>query len=198
MSILTRIRLNKEQAYQIPDSYAWHQYLWQAFPDRPDEERSFLFRVDETSINVTVLMLSVHEPTVQPLGFWESKTVGDAFLSHQTYSFDLRVNPTVRDHKTRRRYGIVHEDMLQQWMIRKSELSGFQTDIAELAITAPRKEFFYKQGDGKSSQRGMHISVDFKGVLTVTNREAFIQAFQMGIGSAKAFGFGLLMLQPLS
>jgi CRISPR system Cascade subunit CasE len=52
---------------------------------------------------------------------------------------------------------------------------------------------FVKQG-----HRGKHIGVDFQGVLRVTDRAAFHYAFETGIGPAKAFGFGLLMLQPVA
>jgi len=39
--------------------------------------------------------------------------------------------------------------------------------------------------------------VDFDGTLHTKDQAAFQAAFQNGIGSAKAFGCGLLILQPL-
>ncbi|RMF67773.1 MAG: type I-E CRISPR-associated protein Cas6/Cse3/CasE [Calditrichaeota bacterium] len=50
----------------------------------------------------------------------------------------------------------------------------------------------------KDHRRGTHVAVDFRGHLRVTDREAFRNAFTKGIGPAKAFGFGLLMLQPVN
>ena len=44
---------------------------------------------------------------------------------------------------------------------------------------------------------GTHAGVRFRGRLQVTDRERFIHAFHHGIGSAKAFGYGMLLLQPL-
>ena len=45
---------------------------------------------------------------------------------------------------------------------------------------------------------GVHFAVEFQGVLTVTDAELFRRTFTTGIGTAKAFGFGLLALAPLS
>jgi CRISPR system Cascade subunit CasE len=44
---------------------------------------------------------------------------------------------------------------------------------------------------------GKHVAVDFRGVLRVQDREKFKRTFAAGIGSAKGFGFGLLMLEPV-
>jgi CRISPR system Cascade subunit CasE len=49
----------------------------------------------------------------------------------------------------------------------------------------------------KKNKKGKHITVDFGGVLEVKKRERFKQAFLEGIGTAKAFGYGLLVLQPI-
>jgi CRISPR system Cascade subunit CasE len=41
---------------------------------------------------------------------------------------------------------------------------------------------------------GLHSAMEFTGVLQVTNHEKFRDAFTNGIGSGKAFGFGMLAL----
>jgi CRISPR system Cascade subunit CasE len=48
-------------------------------------------------------------------------------------------------------------------------------------------------GPGSPQRLG---AVRFDGVLVVTDRDRFIAAITDGIGSAKAFGFGLLSLAP--
>jgi CRISPR-associated protein Cas6/Cse3/CasE subtype I-E len=45
---------------------------------------------------------------------------------------------------------------------------------------------------------GTLSAVEFKGVLEVTEPEEFIKTFRKGVGSTKAFGFGLLALAPAS
>ena len=49
----------------------------------------------------------------------------------------------------------------------------------------------------KKENRGYHGGVQFRGVLEVTDPVKFAQAHSKGIGSAKAFGFGLLLLAPV-
>ncbi len=43
----------------------------------------------------------------------------------------------------------------------------------------------------------MHAATEFQGLLEVTDTAAFHHAFTAGIGSARAFGFGMLCLAPL-
>ena len=50
----------------------------------------------------------------------------------------------------------------------------------------------------RASQHGAHASVEFRGTLRVTDPAAFHQTFQTGLGSGKAFGFGLLVIAPLA
>ncbi len=50
----------------------------------------------------------------------------------------------------------------------------------------------------KKGKPGYHGGVQFRGTLEVTDREYFSKTYQAGIGSAKSFGFGLLLLAPLN
>jgi len=50
----------------------------------------------------------------------------------------------------------------------------------------------------KNGAPGTLTSVEFAGVLTVTDPVKFHETFTHGVGSAKAFGFGLLVIAPAS
>jgi len=84
----------------------------------------------------------------------------------------------------------------QKWFLDKAEQSGFRvlekSKELELDISSP---VFHKFG--KNGHEGTIVGVDFKGVLEVTNRQLFIRAFEKGIGRARSFGFGLLVIQPV-
>ena len=43
---------------------------------------------------------------------------------------------------------------------------------------------------------GLHSATEFVGILEITDPALFIQATHTGIGSAKAFGFGMICLSP--
>ena len=52
--------------------------------------------------------------------------------------------------------------------------------------------------ESSAGHRLTFASVLFEGVLEVTDAERFRQALEQGIGSAKAYGFGLLSIAPAS
>ncbi len=195
MKYLTRITLGRSQAacLNIADSYAWHRRLWEAFPGRDGESRDFLFRTDDIGRDLRVFLLSETAPVPPVWGHWEPRRIADSFLDHEAYRFQLRANPTMRRGSDGRRLAIYAEDRLREWILRKARQGGFDVQPESLVVGAPLDEYFFKNG-----RRGKHVSVDFQGLLTVENRRAFAAAFQAGIGAAKAFGFGLLMLQPVS
>lgn len=192
------------------DSYAWHKRVWEAFPGRPAEGRDFLTRLDDTGDGFRLLILSP-EPPVRPdwcpTDAWCSRIVTDAFLSHPRYRFSLLANPTrkrvVRDEqgdriKNGRREPIVQREALIEWMTRKAGQHGFEVDAATLkTIPRPRQPFTKQDHSTRGRHTGTHTATEFTGLLTVTDQERFRTAANGGIGTAKAFGFGMLCLAPL-
>lgn len=202
MMWLTRIRLSLRDAAQLrlADNYAWHQTVWRAFPEKSGNTRDFLTRVDRRSGVFEALVLSPDEPSPQGWGTWETKQVLPSFLEHDRYRFSLRANPTVkrviRDEqgerkKNGRRTGIYDPAQLREWLDRKAEDAGFRVEA--LSFDPPVKEVFRRHG-----RQGTHVRVDFRGLLEVTDRNRFRAAFRQGIGPARAFGFGMLLLQPVA
>jgi len=194
MNCLTQALVPKSQAAAqgLRDAYAWHQALWKTFPGRDGEDRHFLFRLDDRGDAFRVYLLSPVEPSHPAWGQWRTREIAPSFLEHGAYRFQLKVNPTMRRNADRRRIGIYAEDRLGQWMLRKGESSGFAVDQSSLIVGAPIDEKFRKNG-----REGKLAGVDFQGLLRVVERDAFKCAFRTGIGSAKAFGFGMLVLQPV-
>jgi len=187
------------------DSYAWHKRVWEAFPGKPEAQRDFLTRLDDTGEGFRLLLLSPEPPTRPdwcPVDAWQSKTIADSFYGYEQYRFSLLANPTrkrvVRDangvkKKNGRREPITKREELEQWIIRKGEQHGFAVDQASLKTIPRPRQSFLKQGKG-----GTHSSTEFSGVLSVRDPIALKEAAVRGVGSAKAFGFGMLCLVPLS
>lgn len=176
----------------LVDGYAWHQALWKSFPGRPEASRDFMFRTDRRGDAMRVLLLSEMRPQSANMLAWDTKDIGHAFLHQDVYRFQLKANPTFRRSSDRRRLAIFDEENLRNWLNRKAQASGFSIDADTLSVGAPISETCAKLG-----KRGRHVAVDFEGLLRVNDRDAFIAAFHTGIGSAKGFGYGLLMLQPV-
>ncbi|MDD3585948.1 MAG: type I-E CRISPR-associated protein Cas6/Cse3/CasE [Thermoguttaceae bacterium] len=203
MMYLTRVAIEAMEVtrYRLGDPYRWHQEIWKAFPGVPEgTEQEFLFRIERKESHTTLWILSGVEPQPLSWGYWETKPVAQTFLNHNRYEFVLCANPTVMRvvrlddgsrKKNGRRTAIYGENELKQWLVQKGEAAGFR--VEQSCCLPPVKEYFYKR-----NQLGVHVRVDFQGVLTVTDQTAFETAWKNGIGPAKAFGFGLLLLKPLA
>ena len=77
-----------------------------------------------------------------------------------------------------------------KWLIECGRARGFEVDAAKLSVEA------YTQHRGKD-EKLRFSSVDFSGELTVLDAGKFGAALTQGIGHAKAFGCGLLLVRRL-
>lgn len=214
MKWLARIELDAEtiRRLEILDSYDWHQRLWDCFPEEPDKKRDYLTRLDVLEGGVRTWMLSPHEPTRPqwcPAHAFAVRQVSSVFLSHRRYAFDLRVNPTkalvqrnpdgtakIKANGKRasgKRVPLVDTQDLRTWLERKASEGGFRISEAKPLEIGPMVEVHFK----KQETTGYHGGVQFRGVLEVTDPIKFAESYAKGIGPAKAFGFGLLLLAPL-
>ena len=82
-------------------------------------------------------------------------------------------------------------DACSQWLLDRGRQRGFTVDERSLNVEA------YTQHRGKN-QNLRFSSVDFSGELTVLGAGEFRTALAEGIGRAKAFGCGLLLVRRVS
>ena len=131
------------------------------------------------------------------------------FLAHRTFAFDLRANPiktlvvrgpdgaTLLRPNGKRAHGkrvpLVDPDELRAWIERKALAGGFRLAEEKPLDVGPMCEHHFHRKGGT----GYHGGVQFKGILEVTDPIKFSETFHSGIGSAKGFGFGLLLLAPI-
>jgi CRISPR system Cascade subunit CasE len=132
--------------------------------------------------------------------------------------FRLRANPTKRvaarnerlgNVMAGKRVGLVTEVEQIRWLLRKGESGGFRIPgqwvdarhpETDAAVQLPnfRVDAVPESRDrnGKPGHEGDFVAVRFDGLLEVTDPNLFQQTISSGIGSAKAFGFGLLSVAP--
>jgi CRISPR system Cascade subunit CasE len=188
---------------RLLDTYAWHKAVWQAFPGRESDNRDFLTRLDRLRDGFRLLMVSPQPPSMPDWcptpENWQTKVVPISFFSGSQYLFQLCANPTRKVHTTRsdgalskngRRVPLTSHDELVAWLERKAAEGGFRLHAASLQAVPKGREYFSKRG-----QLGLHSAVEFRGTLSIVERQKFYDAFRRGIGSAKAFGFGLLYMR---
>ncbi len=204
---ITQILVSYEDAVRllkIRDTYDWHQRVWQVFGGRDGASRDFLTRVDRIEESYRLIIVSTAQPQKPdwcPTDCFQTKLIPNTFFSHRRYHFSLLANPTKKlrvdnpdgvRKKNGRRVPLHKREDLVAWLKRKAEAGGFRIDPATLRTVPRGREYFHKPG-----ANGLHAAVDFKGILEVTEPAVFRETFQQGIGSAKAFGFGLLVIIPI-
>jgi CRISPR system Cascade subunit CasE len=209
------------------DSYAFHRRLWECFPGLPEARRKelgFLTRIDEEERAYILWLLSKCEqvrPAWCDTRSFAVKEIAATYLSHRYYAFDLRANPVrtlpLRDevcspilrsngrHSKGKRVPIVDMDELRAWLLRKAQVRSYDADGKEVpggfrivqdtpVEIHPMTEVHFRKNEREAAYHG---GVRFRGVLEVTDRDSFVDTYHCGIGPAKCFGFGLLLLSPI-
>lgn len=206
---LTRVRLEKtllesnEDGMPVynkfSDDYRAHRSSWEFFPGDALNGRDFLTRLQYVGGVWNLFILSQREP-VRPAWcdprFFAVKPLREEFLCYRRYRFNLLANPTRKvggfTEESGARRPILNEEKLLEWLERKGRQHGFRVCEETLFIGKPEDHVFSKGG-----MIGKHVGVEFSGVLEVVDRELLAQAFVNGIGTAKGFGFGMLMIVPI-
>lgn len=195
---LSQLRINRHHALSqrdLGDRHKLHRTVLSAFPELMPSEERVLYRVevDRQQPYATLLAQSQTLPNwnqsvylSKPGYLYESpeiRRVQPQCQEDVCLPFRLQANPTVKRYG--KRHPIYDHDALIRWLQRKGEQHGFAVDPLHVRIV--------KLGElyGKRRQQTWHV-VQFDGLLAVVDAEAFKSALCGGIGSAKAFGCGLL------
>lgn len=224
---LSRIRLRHDAAEQsefwrkFGSEYQTHHLIWELFTDAPERERDFLYRREDASGMPVFYTVSERLP-VNRGRLWsiDSKDYDPKLITGQRLGFVLRANPirTKRDDNGKHhRHDVVMEaktilkteglprerwpseaEIVQQtgfaWLAMRGERCGFSVREGEVRADGYQQMEFFKQKNVKP----VRIStIDFQGVLAVENPELFKQALFDGIGPAKGFGCGMMMVRPI-
>lgn len=202
-----------------------HRRVLQAFPDRGLEQQArkefaALFRSETTpSGAVSLLIQSDTSPDWSrlPHGYLEecfepnpACTNLDALIARiekgTELRFRLRANATrcVPSDKGARgkRVEVVGIDRLIGWLNRKASGAGFGLAVRDECAAHESAQFAVRvteEGKVRGFRAGAALtfgSVLFDGRLMVTDKDQFLASLRNGIGTAKAYGFGLLSVAP--
>jgi len=215
------------RADRLWDPYGLHQAVWKLFADTPDRKRDFLYRLEGDAGKVVVYTLSERPPAASG-GFFrvEPKALRPVLREGDRLRFLLRANPVVarkiggkEGGKSRRLDLVMNERkrleteegipkaqlpsreaiaqrVAKPWLSERAERLGFAVDEGEFGVVRYDYETFRKAG-GSGSPISLGFC-DFEGILTVRDPALFVSTLRQGIGPAKGFGCGLLLVKRAS
>lgn len=202
-------------------SYQEHQMLWNFFPGAPDANRGFLFRYELHRGLLKYFIVSRLKPRDED-GIWaiEFKEFDPCLCEGEKLAFVLRANPviTTKDNngKAKRHDVVMHEKHrtgyknlprqkrppLQQiatqggfkWLSSRAENGGFIVSKNEVRVEGYQQHRAMRKKQKKPIQ---YSTIDFEGILTVSEPERFRNTLFSGIGKARAFGCGLMLVRRI-
>lgn len=199
------------------DTYGHHQQIWGFWPDDPDAKRDFLYRFDLRQEGPTFYAVSSRRPNAALPGWKiESREYEPRLEAGARLRFSLRANPTKRVAEPGQRADGKRHDVVMarkwearnrgeaidgqsivqeagfEWLAKQGARHGFRVEPSEVRVEGYRPHRFRREKDG----RDMTVTgIDYEGVLHVSDPAQFDQALAKGIGPAKGFGFGLLLVR---
>jgi CRISPR system Cascade subunit CasE len=214
---LTRVLMPDDSGAR---AYCAHRLVWSLFADQPDGKRDFLFRSEapdaRRSGRAQFFVLSRRLPNPDnPLLDAESKPFEPDLRAGDRLGFSLRANATrarqTPDGKTIR-VDVVMDALHGQrdrsdarpkaiaeagraWLELQGQKSGFclaQDDEGKPSVAIDGYEQWRFPGLGRE---GKIATLDFQGVLEVTDPTLFLGKLAEGFGRAKAFGCGLMLIR---
>lgn len=199
--------------------YAVHQAVWRLFPREKGGERDFLYRIDTVDGRPQVWTLSAREPQRSELWRPEVKPISPVLAAGDLLEVAVRVNPVVT--RAKQRHDVVmdlkkrlgYKDLdpaerptsaelvqqgLSEWIVPRAEKAGFR--VKRLIAEGYRQESFAdpKQAGRKAEGKKHEVALglcDLDLMVEVVDPEAFLATWRQGLGPAKGFGCGLMLLK---
>ncbi len=192
-----------------------HGLVWALFNDGTTAPRSFLYREIEPG---TYMAVSEHAPR-DAHGLWQidQKPYQPTLSVGQRLGFVLRANPVVtvvQPGKPRglRADAIMHaksklsaaerpkftskdaSTIAVSWLVKRGPGLGFEIDTDATSADGYQQVRILRPGRQSAI---VFSEIEFTGALTVKDPELLRQALFKGIGKARAYGCGLLLVRPI-
>jgi len=200
----------------VKDLYSLHKSIWNLFADHPDRRRDFLYRLEREKGRPLIYVVSARPPSAET-GIWhvETKPYKPRIRSGMLLAFMLRANPvrTKRDEMNRQhRHDVVmdakmrikkegkqHGSMAclvqregEKWLLERAARHGFEIKEGYVRADGYRQHRLKKPRDGRVIT---FSTIEFAGLLSVNDCDKFLEALYKGIGPAKGFGCGMMMVR---
>ena len=203
------------RVFQNP--YILHQSIWKLFGDHADRKRDFLYRLEQNKSRPMIYAVSAREPSgTRDLWRVETKGYEPKINPGARLAFMLRANPirAKRDEENKQhRHDVVMEAKTRQkeqgekklipqiiqeeglnWLSSRAEKCGFIVKPEDVRADGYQQHRFVK---GKGGKQVSLSTLEFNGALTVADPKLFLETLYEGIGPAKGFGCGLMLVRRI-
>ncbi|MCG2777812.1 MAG: type I-E CRISPR-associated protein Cas6/Cse3/CasE [Desulfobacterales bacterium] len=203
------------------DVYLLHKKIWELVSRNENQKRDFLYRVEYDAyqnIKHIYLLAPNQIASHNNLKIAVSPRYQPQIETGEYLYFKLRANPIIKrkENGKAKEYSLVMDakhqfkkngqnyqeqfsldelihDVGMKWLIRKGEQHGFSVkqfevktnNDCEYSIKLPGKKVFTLR------------TLDFEGKLKIVDADRFKKSLFNGIGSAKAFGCGMMMVKRI-
>ncbi|GFM37359.1 type I-E CRISPR-associated protein Cas6/Cse3/CasE [Desulfovibrio psychrotolerans] len=204
--------------------YDTHRLLWNLFADRPDRKRDFLFREqDDPHTFLTVSHRQPHDAE----GWWTTqiKPYAPKLQQGEGIAFSLRANAVVKrniDGK-QRRFDVMQDARIRlqerqpgidasdlpvraglaqsagmEWLLKRQQELGLSIDPGCVQVDGCRVERFIKRNPHAGRSHTISLGImDMQGTAQVEDPQKLLRVLFQGVGPAKGFGCGLLLVRRL-
>lgn len=203
---LSRVELPWESAR---NPYDLHRNVWRLFPGEGRESRvsgdaerqGFLFRVEHNPTGRPARLLVQSKRAPEPASgvlLVGTREFHPQPAAGRCLAFLLTANPikTILDAQREAKPGkqsekcrvpLIKEDEQRAWLVRKLSL-GAEIETTDVL---PHPPTYFRKGN----RGGKLVTCTFEGILRVRDPSALATILENGIGPAKAFGCGLLLVR---
>ena len=198
-----------------------HHLIWSLFADRKDRRRDFLWTATSPGA-FTILSARMPDDRHDLFRIESSEPFVPAIASGDRMRFRLHANPVVSQPRDREPYRMCKHDIITNalrahpeaerhrlfdqtvrtrgfsWLEAHGRAKGFAIQPDEIRIHGYRRHEI-ERPDRRGRKRAgnpRYATLDFEGVLTVTNRSRLLRAIAAGFGSSRTWGCGLMLIEP--
>lgn len=219
ITIDSRKLIRDDKIYKYIDM-SDHKLIWRLFQDGSNKKRDFIFySVDSTfSSEKAYYLISERKPFSKDDWLCANiKEYNPIFKKGQKLGFKTRLNPIIAkkvgDNQKSKKHdvcmdakfegkkagleGLKLEQFIErqtiEWLKTRAEKNGFQLQDSNLSVARYVQIIIPRQK--KSHMK--FSSIDYEGILEITEPEKFKNIVFNGLGRAKGFGCGLFLLKRL-
>ena len=185
---LIKVQLNVKKA-QVAKSIAFygnggHQLIWGFFDDNLETKPRILYRLIDDILYIVSPISPVPKVDSSYYCNIQTKEFNPKFENGCKLYLDVVANPTTPD----KHIAILDRKKQEEWLISQGKNHGFAVDYVEVGN--------YKKMKVTNKEKDFSIfAVPYMAHITITDADKFYQAFCNGIGRAKAYGMGMMMVK---